>query len=132
MSNQEPAAVWVAVADLKPWAQNPRDNAKAVAKVAASIKRFGFATPLIARPETGEVIGGHTRLAAAEKLGLTQVPVRWMPGLSDVEAHALALADNRVGEEADWDESMLADVLRQIDSAGIELAAAGSSRTTCE
>ena len=70
----EAAAVWVATADLRPWDLNPRLNEPAVAKVAESIKRFGFASPLLARTN-GELIAGHTRLKAAIKLGLDRVPV---------------------------------------------------------
>ena len=119
----EPAAVWVPLAALKPWGKNPRNNAKAVGKVAASIKRFGFGAPLLARPESGEVIAGHTRLLAAAKLGLATVPVRWMPGLTDAEAHALALADNRMGEIAEWDDAALAEVLRELQAADESLLA---------
>lgn len=118
------AAVWVSITELTPWEKNPRDNAAAVKKVAASIKRFGFAAPIIAR-ENGQVIAGHTRMAAAIQLGLETVPVRYMPGLTDAEAAALALADNRVGEEAKWDDDLLAGVLADIRAAGIDLESTG-------
>ncbi len=63
---EEPAAVWVDPSDLKPWAKNPRKNdGKPVEQVVDSIRRFGFASPIIARAETREVIAGHTRLKAA-------------------------------------------------------------------
>ena len=85
------AAEYVPVADLRPWVKNPRKNDPAVKAVADSIRRFGFGAPLLARRENGEVIAGHTRLKAAIKLGLTEVPVRYLD-LSESEAHALALA----------------------------------------
>lgn len=109
----EPAAEWVAIADLVPWAKNPRKNDAAVPKVKASIKRFGFGAPLLARKADGEIIAGHTRLKAAIELGLTTVPVRYLD-LDPAEAHLLALADNRVGEEAEWDEDLLAQVLLDV------------------
>jgi len=106
----EAAAVWVPRSSLHAWAQNPRKNdGEPVKKVMESIKRFGFASPIIARTN-GEVIAGHTRLKAAEALGLDRVPVRYMD-LDPAEAHLLALADNKLNEEAEWDASMLATVL---------------------
>ena len=72
-----PAATWVDVSALTPWADNPRKNdGRPVEAVADSIKRFGFAAPIIARKEDGMVIAGHTRLKAAIKLGLERVNAR--------------------------------------------------------
>ena len=106
----EPAAVWVARSSLHAWADNPRKNdGEPVAKVAASIKRFGFASPIIAR-SNGEVIAGHTRLKAAEVLGLERVPVRYLD-LDPAEAHLLALADNKLNEEAEWHSAAVASLL---------------------
>lgn len=101
-TENEPAAEWVALDALKPWAKNPRENAKAIAKIAASIKRFGFGAPIVARKADGEIIAGHTRYEAAKKLGLDRVPVRYLD-LDPADAHLLALADNRLGEFAAWD-----------------------------
>lgn len=106
----DPAAVWVARSSLHAWADNPRKNdGEPVAKVAASIKRFGFASPIIARLN-GEVIAGHTRLKAAEVLGLERVPVRYLD-LDPAEAHLLALADNKLNEEAEWHSAAVASLL---------------------
>lgn len=116
----EPAAEWVAVEDLKPWVDNPRKNDKAVAQLARSIKRFGFGNPVLARRANGEVIAGHTRLKAAIRLGLKMVPVRYLD-LDPADAHLLALADNKVGELADWDDDKLAAVLHQLQAEDTEL-----------
>jgi len=113
-SNGEAAAVWVRVADLTPWEDNPRRNDAAVPEVMASIRRFGFAAPIVARRADGEIIAGHTRLEAARRLGLDRVPVRYMD-LDPADAHLLALADNKVGEIAEWDDAKLAAVLRDLD-----------------
>lgn len=118
-SGDESAAVWVDASSLKPWARNPRQNAENVARVAASIKRFGFSSPIIARKADGEVIAGHTRLLAAESLGLAKVPVRYMD-LDPAEAHLLALADNRLNELSPWDTSELQSLLTEY---GLENAA---------
>lgn len=119
---KDAAAVWVPVDELKPWAGNPRRNAAAVAEVARAIQRFGWGAPIVANERTGEIIAGHTRWGAAKKLGLEQVPVRWLD-LSLAEARAMALADNRLGEIATWDEAGLADVLREIKAADESLLA---------
>jgi DNA modification methylase len=120
------AAVFVAVEALTPWAKNPRKNDPAVKAVADSIKRFGFGAPLLARQANGEIIAGHTRLKAAIKLGLTEVPVRYLD-LTESEAHALALADNKVGELAEWDDAVLAEVLKGMAEAGDNIEGLGWS-----
>ena len=107
----EAAAVWVELDKLKPWDRNPRLNdGKPVEAVVESIRRFGFGSPILARLSDGEVIAGHTRLKAAQALGLAKVPVRYLD-LDPAEARLLALADNRIGEFAEWDQPMLADIL---------------------
>lgn len=116
-----PPAIWVATDKLRPWAKNPRKNDHAVDKVCASITRWGFGAPLIARQENGEVIAGHTRLKAALKLKLKMVPVRYLP-LSEEQAHQLALADNKLGEEASWDDGALLEILSQWSTADRDLA----------
>ena len=121
---EAPAAVWVAVADLKPWAKNPRNNTKAIAEVAKSIRRFGWGAPIVANKRDGTIIAGHTRYQAALRLKLDQVPVRWLD-LDPADAHALALADNRMGEIATWDDAALADVLRELQAADVDLADTG-------
>lgn len=115
MSTQsESIGVYVPVSELVPWDQNPRLNESAVDEVAKSIKRFGFASPIIARTADNMVIAGHTRLLAAKKIGLKSVPVRFMD-LDLNDAQLLALADNKIGEIADWDETKLKDILASLD-----------------
>jgi len=111
----EAAAEWVDPSTLKPWPKNPRKNdGEPVVRVAESIKRFGFAAPIVARTETREIIAGHTRWKAAQSLQLTQVPVRFLD-ISEREAHLLALADNRLGELAEWDTPELQSLLTSYD-----------------
>lgn len=116
----EPAAIWESIGNLRGWAANPRKNAENVERVAESIKRFGFSAPIVAR-RNGEVIAGHTRLAAARALGIDQVPVRYLD-LSEREAHLLALADNRLTELSPWDTDALHEILAAYDAADITLA----------
>ena len=107
---QESIGEYVDIDSLVEWEHNPRINTEAISKVARSIERFGFASPIIAREEDKKVIAGHTRIAAARSLGLQTVPVRFMK-LNRTEAELLAIADNKLGEISDWDESMLKDIL---------------------
>ena len=101
---------YVDIDSLVEWEHNPRINTEAISKVARSIERFGFASPVIAREEDRMVIAGHTRIAAARSLGLSTIPVRFMK-LSRTEAELLAIADNKLGEISDWNEDMLKDIL---------------------
>ncbi len=120
----EPAAVWVPIGELRPWIGNPRKNSDAVKAVADSIRKFGFGTPLVARREDRQIIAGHTRLLAARRLGLTHVPVRYL-NLSAEDAQLLALADNKLGEIAEWDEGMLGRILEELKTAHADLSATG-------
>ena len=117
----ESIGTYTPIEDLKEWDNNPRNNDHAVDEVAKSIKRFGFASPIIARSEDKMVIAGHTRLAAARKIGLDKVPVRFVD-LDPTEAQLLALADNKIGEIAEWDQDLLSEVLTDLkdeDLSGI-------------
>lgn len=107
-------------AELVPWDKNPRQNKNAVAAVKESILKFGFASPIVARPSDKRIIAGHTRHQAALELDLEEVPVRWVE-LTDEQAAGLTLADNRTGEIAFWDEDMLGEVLQELVQQGEEL-----------
>lgn len=98
---------------LKPYAKNPRDNASAVEPVANSIKEFGFKVPIVATSD-GEIINGHTRFKASKLLGLEKVPVIIADDLTDEQIKAFRLADNKTGELANWDFSLLDEELSDI------------------
>lgn len=128
MTTKEHIGEWVAIDQLKKWDKNPRDNSQAIDRVADSIKRFGFAAPIIARKEDQTIIAGHTRFAAAQKLGLDKVPVRFMD-LDPADAKLLALADNKLGELAEWDQPLLKTIfetesfeLDDLNIAGFDFA----------
>ena len=121
---KETAAIWVELDSIKPWKENPRDNTQAIDEVAKSIKRFGFASPIIARKETGEIIAGHTRYKAAQALNLEKVPVRFLD-LDPADSKLLALADNRIGEISDWDDHKLAEILSELKAEGAVLDGLG-------
>lgn len=96
------------VAELNPYANNPRNNEAAVDAVAASIEQFGFKVPIIIDPD-GVIIAGHTRLKAAKKLGIEKVPCVVADDLTPEQVQAFRLADNKVGELASWDDDKLAE-----------------------
>lgn len=90
------------IEDIIPYENNPRKNEEAVDYVANSIKEFGFKVPIIIDSEN-VIVTGHTRLKAAEKLGLKQVPVIKADDLTEDQIKAFRIADNKVGEFSSWD-----------------------------
>lgn len=114
---------------VKPYLGNPRViSDTAVAKVAASLKEFGWRQPIVVDFDD-EIVVGHTRLLAAKALGLKQVPVHQARDLSEQQIRAYRLADNRVGEETDWLESALGAELLALDEDGFDLALTGFDET---
>ena len=94
-------------AKLLPYARNARTHSDdQVAQIAASIAEFGFTNPILASSD-GVIVAGHGRLAAAQKLGLEVVPVVVLDHLSPTQRRALVIADNRIAENAGWDDAML-------------------------
>ena len=103
------------IADVRPYAGNPRKIPKrAVDAVAASIEQYGFRQPIVVDTE-GVVIAGHTRLHAAQKLGLESVPVH-VADLTPEQARAYRLADNRTNEFAAWDDETLTQELATLSA----------------
>jgi len=106
----------------RPYPHNPRKISDvAIGKVAASIREFGFRQPIVVDGD-GVVIAGHTRLAAASSLGLAEVPVHIARDLTAVQARAYRLADNRSGQEAEWDNDLLRDELAALAGLNIDLS----------
>src|SRR5438105_559280 len=94
--------------------RNARTHSKKqIRQIANSIRRFGWTYPILT-DENGGVIAGHGRLEAAEFLDLREVPVIVVTGLSDAEKRALALADNKIAENAGWDRALLAAELGEL------------------
>jgi DNA modification methylase len=112
MQEQKLTVDWVPLTRVYLSPSNPRINDSAVEPVAASLRRFGWQQPIVARP-SGEVIAGNTRLKAASKLGHTLVPVVWFDG-TDLEATAYQIADNRTAEYSEWDDGALAKLLQDL------------------
>ena len=90
---------------IKPYEKNPRKNEDAITPVANSIREFGWQQPIVV-DKKGVIIAGHTRYYAAQQLGLSEVPVV-VANLTEKQAKAYRLADNKTGELASWDFSLL-------------------------
>ena len=108
------------IEDVVPYEKNPRLNDQAVDAVASSIREFGFKVPIVVDSK-GVVVSGHTRLKAAKKLGLAEVPVIVADDLDDTKIKAFRLADNKVAELAEWDESLLIKELEELDDLNYDM-----------
>jgi len=119
----------VPIAKLRAYERNARTHSRRqIKKIAASIERFGFVNPVLI-DQNNMIIAGHGRVAAAKLLGWLEVPTLRIEHLSDAEKRAYILADNRLAEEAGWDQEMLAiemqgliDVDFTVELAGFDTA----------
>lgn len=116
----------VAINTVIPYARNPRNNQGAIAKVAGSIKEFGWQQPIVVDSEM-VVIAGHTRLAAAQSLGMDKVPIVIAENLTPAQVKAYRLADNRVSQEAEWDHDLLTLELQDLVGEEYDLDLTGFS-----
>ena len=105
---------YIDIDKLIPYVNNPRVNDRAVDKVASSIKNFGFKNPIIIDKDN-EIIAGHTRLKAARKLGLDEVPTIKVDDLTDPQIKAFRIADNKTSEFAEWDMDLLEIEMEDIE-----------------
>lgn len=105
--------------ELKPYENNPRHNEAAVGPVANSIKEFGFKVPIIIDKDN-VIIAGHTRLKAAKLLGLETVPCVLADDLTEKQAKAFRLADNKVSELAEWNFDDLEKELEELDAMDLD------------
>jgi DNA modification methylase len=112
------------LAQIIPYARNPRRNAKAIATVAASIAEFGWRQPIVV-DEQMVVLAGHTRLEAAHQLGLETAPVHVAKGLTEAQARAFRIMDNRSSENAEWDDALLGLELGDLMEAEFDIGLTG-------
>lgn len=105
--------VYKKTSELKPYENNPRNNDDAVDYVANSIKEFGFKVPIIVDKDN-VIVAGHTRLKAAEKLGIDEVPCLVADDLTEDQIKAFRIADNKVSEYSTWDNEKLNEELEGI------------------
>jgi DNA modification methylase len=110
---------------LVPYARNARTHSdEQVGQIAASIKEWGWTTPILV-DEDGSIIAGHGRTLAAQRLQMTEVPVMVAKGWSDAKKRAYVLADNKLAMNAGWDNEMLALELGEIGDLGFDLDLTG-------
>ena len=116
--------MWLIV-KIIPFARNARKiPQQAIDKVASSILEFGFRQPIVV-DQHGVIICGHTRLLAAQKIGLEQVPVHVAENLTPAQVRAYRLLDNRSHEETSWDEDLLGLELLDLKDMGVDLDLTG-------
>lgn len=125
------AIVYCAIDELKPDPKNPRcHKPRQVRQIANSIRQFGFVGALLV-DAGGNVIAGHGRLLAARQLGMTVVPTICLDHLTPAQVKAFQIADNRLTENSEWDDRLLAvafqelsllDLNFELDVTGFEMA----------
>ncbi len=114
----------VKINELKPHPKNPRVHPdSAIEKLERSIKEYGWTNPVLVSAD-GYVLAGHARLKAAEKAGIKEVPVIYLP-LEGAKAEAYLIADNRLQDETDWDYEKLKDLLQELDTGEFDLELTG-------
>ena len=112
--------------DVTPYENNPRLNDDAVDAVARSLQEFGWQQPIVV-DNAGVIIVGHTRLKAAQKLGLKEVPVHVATDLSEAQVKAYRLADNQTATIAEWDYDLLPIEIGQLQDMGFDIPIIGFS-----
>lgn len=113
------------IAKLIPYAQNARTHSdEQIAQIAASIAEFGFVNPVLIGGDD-VIIAGHGRVLAAQHLGMSEVPVIVLDHLTEAQRRALVLADNRIAENAGWDESLLRAELAALRDVDFDLELLG-------
>lgn len=107
------------VDEVTPYPNNPKEHPEGqVDKIAGSIKEFGFVQPIVVRDDD-QIIIGHGRLLAAKRLGLDEIPVIKADHLTEAEARALRIADNKVSE-SDWEGEALAVEIEQLQESEVD------------
>ena len=110
---------------LIPYARNARTHSdEQVAQLAASIKEWGWTTPVLV-DEDGEIIAGHGRVMAARKLGIEEVPTMTATGWTKAQKQAYVLADNQLPQNAGWDMDLLSVEMKDLDAEGFDLSLIG-------
>jgi len=125
VSSNFPLYKTISTDDLIPYARNSRTHSEAqVAKIAASIREFGFLNPIITDGANG-IVAGHGRVLAAQKLGLESLPCIEAGYLTDAQRRAYVIADNRLALDAGWDDELLKVELQDLDGQGFDLSLTG-------
>jgi len=106
--------LFVTIGDLIPDRDNPRKHGRAqIRAIARSIEAFGFNAPILI-DRNRKIIAGHGRYEAAKLLGFAQVPVIFLDHLSETQAKAYMLADNKLTDRSTWDDGKVAIQLKEL------------------
>lgn len=114
----------IPIAEIVPYDKNPRKNDSAVDVVAKSIKEFGFKNPILL-DKNNVIIAGHTRLKAAQKLKLTEVPIIWAEDLTEDQVKAFRIMDNKSAQYAEWDIDLLGFEMKELKESNFDLELTG-------
>jgi DNA modification methylase len=115
------SVTYLPVTALKPDLRNARTHPKRqIEQIAASIREFGFANPVLVDPDLN-IIAGHGRLLGAKSLGMSEVPTIELAGLSDGQKRALRLADNKIALGAGWDLDILRIELAELATLNLDM-----------
>jgi hypothetical protein len=113
------------LSEIKPYERNSRKHsARQIEKIASSIAEYGFNAPILIDGDN-TIVAGHGRFSAAQRLGLTEVPVIQLGHLTDAKRRAYIIADNRLAEDAGWDLTKLAAEVQALQVEGEDLLAIG-------
>jgi len=126
------AVVYRSIAELKLDSKNPRlHSPKQVNQIARSIEAFGFNVPVLVDADN-KVIAGHGRIMACQLLGQTEVPTICLEHLSEAQARAFMIADNRLTENSVWDDRLLATQLKELSVLNLEFGLEATGFTVGE
>lgn len=115
----------VDVEKLIPYINNAKKHSESqVTKIAASIREFGFLNPVLIDKKYN-VIAGHGRILAAKKLGLDKIPAIYAEGLTEAQRKAYILAENRLGELAEWDMDLVSGELAALKELDFDIDLTG-------
>ena len=115
----------VGIDKLIPYVNNAKIHSEEqVTRIASSIREFGFVNPVLIDKEYN-IIAGHGRVMAAKKLDMAEVPCLYIEGLTEAQRKAYILADNRLGELADWDMDLVTSELEMLQELDFDIDLTG-------
>ena len=126
------AVEYLPVTALRPNPKNPRSHTeKQIRQIANSISTFGFNVPVLVDSQL-RVIAGHGRVLACKRLGISEVPTIRLEHLSEHQIRAFTIADNRLTENADWDDRLLGEELKMLSEAELDFSLEVTGLEMCE
>ena len=128
MNHKKLIIEYIGIDSIKPYTKNPRKNEQAVEIVMKSIQEFGFKNPIILDKEN-VIVAGHTRLEAAKRLGLKEIPTIKAEELTENQIKAFRIMDNKSSEYADWDYDLLMEEIEDLkEDEDFDLETTGFSK----